>query len=67
MDTCGRRNHYHATVFEKVTLVYKKSPRDSPRASVSLIVQPCNVHGLKIRYNCLHVMNPSRANIKTTV
>jgi len=56
---------YHDTVFEKVTPVYKKSPRDSPRAHVSPVGQPHTVHGLETRYNGLHVMNPSRTNIKT--
>jgi len=58
---------YHDTVFENVTPVYKKSPRDSPRARVSPGGQPRNFYGLGTRYNRLQLMNTSRTNIKTTL
>jgi len=67
MYTGSCKGTYHDTVFEKVTPVYKKSPRDSPRARVSPVDQPRNFYGLGTRYNRLQLMNPSRTNIKTTL
>jgi len=61
------KDAYHDTVFENVTPVYKKSPRDSPRARVSSGGQPRNFYGLRTCYNRLQIMNPSRTNIKTTI
>jgi len=67
MYTRSCKVSYHDTVFEKVTPVYKKSPRDSPRVRASSVGQPRNFHCWGTRYNRLQVMNPSRANIKATL
>jgi len=64
----GHVKLFTMTRFSKMLLQFtKKSPRDSPRVRVSPAGQPRNFHGLGTRYNRLHIMNPSRTNIKTTL
>jgi len=67
MYTVSCKYNYPNMVFENVTPVYKKSPRDSLCVRASPAGQPRNFHGLQTHYTSVHVMNPSRTNTQTTL